>query len=169
MSKANDNVTGWYATVLKGWQVKALGPKPTVDQFKAAHAMGCRPGKQALAMAMYLRDGGATDGQVKMACIIQWGSSGSHHNKRRDLIAAKLVAEKPAVSDAQGHKVYAIALTAKGVSKVEGSAAAEVAVKATSKPRKGKGKPATVPAEVTISPAEVDAANQPVTDTAPQA
>ena len=69
MSKHNE-ITGWYDTVLKGWQVKALGPKPTVEAFKAAHAMGCRPGKQALAMAMYLRDGGATDGQVKMACII---------------------------------------------------------------------------------------------------
>ena len=152
--------TNWYTTVFKGWQVKALGPKPTAELFTQAHALGCRPGKQALAMAMYLRDGGATDGQVKMACIIQWGSSGSHHNKRRDLIAAKLVAEKPAVSDAQGHKVYAIALTARGTSKVEGAAATQVAVKATSKPRTGATGGKKPEREVTVTPAQVDAAIQ---------
>src|ERR1700692_4104401 len=116
MSKAN-NVAGWYETVLKGWVVKTLGPKPTAELFTQAHALGCRPGKQALAMAMYLREGGATDGQVKMACIIQWGSSGSHHNKRRDLVQAGFAKSKPVVSDATGHKVYAITMTPKGFTK----------------------------------------------------
>ena len=146
-----ENVLGWYATVLNGWQVKALGPKPTAELFTQAHALGCRPGKQALAMAMYLREGGATDGQVKMACIIQWGSSGSHHNKRRDLIGAKFVKAKPVVSDAQGHKVYAIALTATGTAKV----AKPVDVVKVAKPVKAKAaKPAktdkpVIPATVT--------------------
>lgn len=142
MSKAN-NVLSYYETVLKGWQVKALGPKPTLANFEAAHALGCRAGKQALAMAMYLRDSGATDGQVKMACIIQWGSSGSHHNKRRDIISAGWVKAKPVQADAQGHKVYAIALTDKGTKKLATPVAAEKAAPVKAKgERKDKPKPA---------------------------
>jgi hypothetical protein len=153
MSKAN-NVTGWYETVLKGWQAKALGPKPTAELFTQAHALGCRPGKQALAMAMYLRDGGATDGQVKMACIIQWGSSGSHHNKRRDIISAGFAKAKPVVSDTQGHKVYAITLTAKGVTK---AAVTEKPAKAATKATKATTKVKAVPATVTATPAPAEA------------
>lgn len=144
MSKAND-VTGWYSTALKGWQVKLLGPKPIAELFTQAHALGCRPGKQAMAMAMYLRPDGATDGQVKAACIIQWGSSGSHHNKRRDICGAGFAKAKPVVSDAQGHKVYAIALTPKGEGKVKAGAEAKA-----DKPAKAARKPkAEKPAAVT--------------------
>jgi len=146
MSKSN-NVLGYYATVLKGWQAKALGPKPTLAEFEAAHALGCREGKQALAMAMYLRQGGATDGQVKMACIIQWGSSGSHHNKRRDLIGAKLVKAVPQVTDAQGHKVYAVALTATGTAKLT----KPVEVVKVTKPAKAKAVKTPKPEPVTVT------------------
>ena len=150
----HDSVTGWYSTVLKGWQVKLLGPKVIAEQLTAAHALGCRPGKQALAMAMYLREAGASDGQVKAACIIQWGSSGSHHNKRRDIVAAKFVRDVPTVNDAQGHKVYAITLTDKGnklvtdrVAAVTAAAEAKPAkVAKVAKPRKAKPQP-SVPAE----------------------
>lgn len=146
MSKAINTVTGWYETVLKNWP-KLAGSKPTVDQFKAAHALGCRPGKQALAMAMYLRDGGATDGQVKLACIVQWGSSGSHHNKRRDILSAGWAKAKPVVSDAAGHKVYAIVLTDKGVKRLTAAETPEP-VKAKAQ-RKGKAKPAEQPVDGT--------------------
>ncbi|HET9285722.1 MAG TPA: hypothetical protein VFR24_27540 [Candidatus Angelobacter sp.] len=161
MSKTND-VTGWYSTVLKGWQVKLLGPKVTAELLSTAHALGCRPGKQALAMAMYLREGGASDGQVKAACIIQWGSSGSHHNKRRDLVdVAKLARNKPIINDAQGHKVYAITLTDKGVSRVKAAGEAATAAAAAkpakaAKPRKAKPETpaATVPVTATQPAAE---------------
>lgn len=103
-----------YRQVLSHWRTKELGPKPTLAQLEAAHALGCRPGKQALAVAMCLRQGGATDGQMKMACILNWGSSGSHHNKRGDLVDRKLVRNVISGEDASGHKVYTIALTPKG-------------------------------------------------------
>ncbi|HET9285727.1 MAG TPA: hypothetical protein VFR24_27565 [Candidatus Angelobacter sp.] len=92
--------------------------------LEAAHALGCRPGKQALAVAMCLREGGATDGQMKMACILNWGSSGSHHNKRGDLVDRKLVRTVNAHEDATGHKVYTIALTPKGEALVKPKAKA---------------------------------------------
>lgn len=155
----HDNVTGWYSTVLKGWQSKLLGPKVTAAELAAAHALGCRPGKQALAMAMYLRPQGASDGQVKAACIIQWGSSGSHHNKRRDIVAAKFVRDVPTVNDAQGHKVYAIALTDKGNKVVadKAAAAAAAAAEKAAKPRK--------PRAAKPTPAAVVATNEPQTAT----
>jgi hypothetical protein len=91
-------------------------------------------------MAMYAREGGASDGQVKAACIAGWGSSGSHHNKRRDLVGAGLVKEiNKGVSDAQGHKVYAIQLTAKGTAKL-------------AKPVTAKATKATKPAAVVTEP-----------------
>lgn len=155
MSK-NEN-TGWYDTVLKAWP-KQAGAKPSVENFATAHKLGCRPGKQALAMAMYLRDGGATDGQVKLAAIVQWGSSGSHHNKRRDLVGAGLVKAKPVVSDAQGHKVYAIALTDKGTKKLaaEPKAATEKPAKVTKAKtaKAAKAEPVAVTEPLPGAPAE---------------
>ena len=145
-----NSVLNYYTTALKGWQVKALGPKPTEAEFTAAHALGCRPGKQALAMAMYLRAGGATDGQVKMACIIQWGSSGSHHNKRRDLQGAGFVKNIPATNDAQGHKVYAIALTTKGTAKLAKPVDTAKAAKPAKAQATPKAKPVTAPAPAPV-------------------
>jgi hypothetical protein len=68
---------------------------------------------------MELRAEGATDGQVKQACIIGWGNSGSHHNKRKDLIAAKWV-KRETMPPAGNHTVYKISLTDKGAEKVAG-------------------------------------------------
>jgi len=118
MTKNTNEATG-YKVAFKNWPTKLAGPKPSQALLDQVHALGCRAGKQALAMAMYAREGGASDGQVKAACIAGWGSSGSHHNKRRDLVGAGLVKEiNKGVSDAQGHKVYAIQLTAKGTAKL---------------------------------------------------
>ncbi len=126
-----------YGMVTKGWSVKLSGPKPTVEQVLQAHALcGLNRafGKQALARALELREGGATDGQIKAACIAVWGGSGSHHNKRGDLHRAKLVTvDKVKVADdagGAGHTVYRIALTAKGSALVQGVAPEAKPVKA---------------------------------------
>ena len=118
MTTKHNDALGTYRSILKGW-VKALGSKPTAEMFEAVHALGCRPGKQALARAMELREEGATDGQVKQACIIGWGNSGSHHNKRKDLITAKWV-KREAMPPAGNHTVYKIVMTEKGLEKVAG-------------------------------------------------
>jgi hypothetical protein len=143
--------TTGYQVALKNWPTKLAGPKVTLALLNTAHALGCRAGKQALAMAMYLREGGASDGQVKAACIAGWGSSGSHHNKRRDIQGAGLVKNAAVgVSDANGHKVYAITLTAKGEGKVKlAEAPAKPAGKvAAKKAEKVSPKPQNVPVTV---------------------
>lgn len=141
----NDIVAGTYGHVLKHWHAASMGPKPNAELFIQAHALGCRPGKQALARALELRAGGATDGQIKAACIAQWGNSGSHHNKRGELSAAKLVTvtkTKPGQ-----HTVYAIALTPKGVERVKAGEAPAVVVETKAKARKGAGKGKAKPAK----------------------
>lgn len=119
MSKNIIKETTGYSNALKNWVPKLMGPKVTKEMLETVHKLGCRAGKQALARAMEMRSCGASDGQIKAACIAGWGSSGSHHNKRRDLIAAKLV-RRIAIgnSDSNGHTVYTIELTDKGKTKI---------------------------------------------------
>ena len=148
MSKHSEK--NYYANAFKNWVTKLMGPKPTLEQITAAHAAGCRPGKQALAMAMYQREAGASDGQVKAACIAGWGSSGSHHNKRRDLVKAGYFKTKPLPADGAGHKVYAVTLTPKGEGKVKAVAEAPKAKPA----KKAPAKPATVKEPLPGLPAE---------------
>ena len=89
-------------------------------------------------MAMYLREGGASRSQVIAACAANWGSSGPHNNKRTELVRDhKLASNVPTADDAFGHKVYAIALTAKGTARVQ----AALAPKADAKPAKAKSMP----------------------------
>lgn len=108
MTKATKpaNVTAAYAPFFKAWHAPACGPKPTAEQLIAAEQYG-RPGMKAtLALAMYLRDGGATNAQVVAAV------GNPQNNKRRQLIqAGKLVARRdgPATNEA-GHTVYRVAL-----------------------------------------------------------
>ena len=156
MSKSVE--TTGYAVALKNWPTKLAGPKVTQALLDTAHKLGCRPGKQALAMAMYLREGGASDGQVKAACIAGWGSSGSHHNKRRDIQGAGLVRNKNVgVADANGHKVYTIELTERGKARVAKVEATADTAKA-SKPVKVKKAKADKPAKpVEVQPVTVQA------------
>lgn len=166
---AKHDVTATYAVALKGWQTKVMGSKVTAEQLTAAHALGCRPGKQALANAMYLRADGATDGQVKAACIAQWGGAGSQHNKRTDLANAKLV--KVTKSKPGTHTVYAMTLTPKGEAMVKaGDTPAEPAAKAKRKAtgkRKGNGgseqppKPETPTSDAPTGNAPVPVTEQP--------
>lgn len=159
MNKSNNTAAGWYANVFKAWPTKLVGAKPTDGQLDTIHKLGARPGKQALANALALRDGGVTGAQIVMAC------GAPQLNKMRGFIADGLlkVISTPA-SDA-GHKVYHTALTAKGqakvdrVTKAQADAAANAA--APAKPAKAKRKAkATTPAPEAQQPASNGAANE---------
>jgi len=142
---------------MKGWH-KGLGNKVTDDQLAAVHKLGGRPGsKVTMALAMYLRPEGATQGQVAQVC------GGPQLNKMRDLIESKLVKRINVDATNAGHTVYKIELTGKGAAGVPGYDAngkvsgTEAPVK-KAKAAKGKRKPR--PAKVTPTPAG-DAAPQP--------
>ncbi len=125
------NPLGFYTTVLKGWQTKHAGAKPTAEHFKLAHAMGARPGtKTAVAIAMYLRDNGATQGQVFVV------NGGPYLNKMRALIEAGHAVRVPMSADASGHTVYKLALPTKKAAKT----------KTTRKPRVREAEKAATPA-----------------------
>lgn len=130
----------YYKAMFKAWRVPAFGPKPTDEQLEAAHALGCRPGVQALHIAMALRPEGCTVAQFCGA-----GSCGPANNKRRELVTHKLI-----TVDVVGKPyAYVAGLTAKGRAEIEkyrkrqadATAGAE-APKAKAKPRKRPSKPA---------------------------
>lgn len=122
-----------YATTLANWPVDVAGPVPSAANFKAAHALGARVGtKVALALAMYMRPKGATQGQV-------FNVVGSPQlNKMRAAIAAGHAKRVDLPRDGRGHVVYKLALPEKAASKA-----------ASARKGKGKGKapakPATAP------------------------
>jgi hypothetical protein len=121
---SNDQ-TNWYGNVFKSWNVKALGPKPTAEMLANIHGLQARPGKQALACAMALRDCGVTAGQIVIAC------GAPQLNKMRGFITDALLKRLPVAPSAEGHTVYKLELTAKGKQRVERTAkAAEKAVEA---------------------------------------
>lgn len=175
MSNAN-NVLNAYAEIFKSWsgdRAKLLGAKPTAEQITCIHGLGLRPGKQALANAMMLREKGATANQIVMAC------GAPQLNRMRGLIADAYVRRDMHVSKtAEGHTVYKLELTAKGKAKVERTAKAQAAAEAAGKvdgetavkkPAKAKGKAAKKadkPAAATVD-ATSEAAS--VTVTAPEA
>lgn len=150
------NITAWYGDVFNGWAGDRLGRKPTAGELNTVHMLGLRPGKQALANAMYLRPAGATQGQVIQAC------GAPQLNRMRGLVADGLVKRVP-MSAAAGHTVYRIEITAKGLAKVtkasavvasdtaNGEAKPVTKVKAKRKPKAAK--PASEPAPVTDAPA----------------
>ena len=163
MSKALNEITAKYKPVLSNWPVKVLGPRVTVEQLAAAHALGCRPGMQALAIAMCMREGGASNAQQVTACSLNWGSSGTHHNKRKALVTTKLLANVSMPDNETGHTVYKVALTDKGKGKLATATEPQAVVpKASTKPAKAKkaDKPAAVPATVETAPAATAVAAQ---------
>lgn len=168
--------TNAYANVLKGWQVKQLGPKPSEADFATVHLLGLRPGKQALANAMALRADGVSAAQIVMA------TGAPQLNRMRGLIAAGVVKRPMVPANEQGHTVYKITLTPKGESVVKrATEAAEKAVvdggavkpvKAKGKAKADKPKRAPKPAKVTseavtvTEPVAIEPATLPATDTA---
>jgi hypothetical protein len=95
-SKITDATLSHYAPALNRWR-DAWGVTPTAEQLATIHAMPIRPGsKHALACAMYLRDEGATDDQVKAAVKLldtktAQGLQDVLHNYRRRLETQKLM------------------------------------------------------------------------------
>lgn len=108
------NVLDWYRDTLKAWPVKVAGSKPTAAAFETAHALGAKPGtKTAVAIAMYLRPEGATQGQVFNV------NGGPYLNKMRALLATKAATRVPMNANEQGHTVYKLALPAKAATKAK--------------------------------------------------
>lgn len=136
---SNANVTTHYAETFKSWAGNLLGPKPTAEMLLNIHRLGARPGKQALACAMALREKGVTAGQIVIAC------GAPQLNKMRGFITDALLKRLAAPKTTEGHTVYKLELTAKGKQRVERTAKAEQkateageAVTDTAKPAKAK-------------------------------
>lgn len=135
-----NDATAFYAEPFKTWQVKLLGAKPNSDQLATMHKLGLRPGKQALACAMMLRDAGVTGSQIMIAC------GAPQLNRMRGLVADALC-KRVAAPMVGGHTVYKLVVTAKGEQRIKRfeTAAAKQAeaekaqgdkpAKATSKPK----------------------------------
>ena len=153
-----------YAPFFKGWSVKQLGDKPSDQLLSAVHALGLRPGKQALANAMALRPEGVTGAQIVMA------TGAPQLNRMRGLIAAGDFKRQMVAPNDAGHTVYKVTLTPKGEARIKrASEAADKAAlsgdapkakpkKATSKPRKPKAPPVTDQPAPLSEPATVEQA-----------
>ena len=128
-----DKQTDYYGGMFKAW-AKQIGRKPTEGELATVHALGARPGKQAMANAMYLRPCGATTGQV---CMVVGAPQLNKMRALRD--GDKVIKQLPANKTAEGHTVYRIELTAKGENKVK-AVTAKLAVDAEAKPVKVKRK-----------------------------
>lgn len=146
-----------YVNMTKGW-AKQAGTKPTGEALATVHALGARPGKQAMALAMALRPEGVTGPQIVLAC------GAPQLNKMRDTAAKGLVKFVAMPITEAGHKVYRIELTAKGTAKVDKAKAAPAdADTKAAKPRKA-AKPSkpkadkAAPAVTTAPAAPADAA-----------
>lgn len=118
MSKQNQisDSTALYKAAFSHWP-KAAGEQPTALLLDTIHAMNIRPGKHALACAMYLRDGGATDQQVRLAAAkldTKGGLQGSLFNYMRQLCNDGLMRRDMT----QPRGVYKITLTKKGEAQV---------------------------------------------------
>lgn len=147
-----------YGASFKAWAVKQLGAQPTDTQLGQAHGLGCRPGKQALAIAMSLRDAGVTGGQIIMAC------GAPQLNKMRGFIDDAYLKRVAVSKTAEGHTVYKNVVTPKGLKRIEATAKRAADLEAAGKagdtpkvkkvakgtaPRKPKAKPvAEMPVEV---------------------
>ena len=148
----------YYTNVMQSWS-KPLGSKPSEAQLSLAHVFG-RPGKQSLAVAMALRDGGVTGAQIKLASSLVDGKATPQLNHMRDLIAAKLFTR-------EAGEGYCLTLAPKGQQFVDlhgAKAAAKVEAKAPVKAkgkRKAKAVKVTAPAETPTSEAPAVSEGQP--------
>jgi hypothetical protein len=113
------------------WQNKLVGRKPTAGELATIHGLGARPGKQALASAMAMRECGVTGAQIVMAC------GAPQLNKMRGFITDGLLKREAASLSNEGHTVYKLALTSKGAAKVK-AAAEKPAADTEAKPAKAK-------------------------------
>ena len=147
----------YYTNVMQSWSSSELGKKPTEAELSLAHVFG-RPGKQSLAVALALRDGGVTGAQIKAVSALVDGKPTPQLNHMRDLIRARLFTRE-AVTGA-----YALTLAPKGQQFVDlhgAMAAAKLARKVASEAKPAKPvteTPTSEPATVTEGqPAEIHA------------
>jgi hypothetical protein len=125
---SNANQTNWYGTVFKAWDAKRWGSKPTAEMLANAHNLGCRPGKLALAIAMGMRDSGVTGSQIV-------GATGAPQlNKMRGLISDAYLKRLPVSPSNEGHTVYKLEVTPKGLKRVKANE-----VKAAEAEKAGEG------------------------------
>jgi hypothetical protein len=133
----------------KRWQVKTMGQRPTDEMLTtAAHFAKGKPGKFALCLAMALRPEGVTAAEMVNAV------GDPKHNVRRELIKQKLITYLDGegqvlgpdghYTNAAGHRVYHVGLTAKGQAFIDRQVA-RAAKAATVAADAGKPKAARVP------------------------
>lgn len=102
-TKTATSATALFATQLKNWP-KQAGAKVTGDQITTASNLCKRAGtSKHLALAMYLRPNGATQGEVVIA------SGDTQVNAYSDAIKLGLAVAVP-VERRDGHKVYKLEL-----------------------------------------------------------
>ena len=153
----------YYTNVMQSWSSSELGKKPTEAELSLAHVFG-RPGKQSLAVALALRDGGVTGAQIKAVSALVDGKPTPQLNHMRDLVKARLFTRE-AVTGA-----YALTLAPRGQLFVDlhGAKAAEkLAGQQAEKARKVAGKPKGEgkPVEVTTQPVTETPTSEPATVT----
>src|SRR5271167_2942715 len=119
--------TKHYAPQFKAWAVKTHGPRPTEVQLEQAHMLGCKPGKQALAVAMGLRDEGVTNPQVLHAC------GNPQNNKRAGLVTDSYLKRERMARTPEGHEAYKYTVTPKGIKRIDTNKAREAASEAAGK------------------------------------
>lgn len=122
VNPANYDATAHYAHIKK-WP-KAAGERPSHDRLLIAYALGTKPGsKQALAVATYLRDGGANPNVIAPALhIAKFGDSDGSgaKNDMRNVIGEPhkgLAAQgkvKNTKTSTDGGLVYSVVLTKRG-------------------------------------------------------
>jgi hypothetical protein len=189
----NANHLGHYTPLFANWRPALHGPKPTNEHLATAHGLRLSPGKQAMAIALALRPGGATRQQIMLVSGLFDGNPSPQFNKLNLLVTNGLLKRE---AGAGAIKVTLTPLGAKfvannatgtlrstpsiialnGGSTVSNpnerpvkAAKADKAAKAPVKPAAAKApskprKPKVKPAEVKAP--EVEAAPAPATDTA---
>ena len=159
---ANYNMTAW---------PKAAGPRVTEAQLATAHAFG-RPGKQTLAVAMRLREKGATAGEVLAAVEALFNVPGGRpqNNFSKALVAAGYFSRDPATMLRDGATCYRFTLAPKGQSFIDGhgvkaqgkaSDKGKATAKAARKPRAAKAPAKPEAAVEAVTAPEAAPANEP--------
>jgi hypothetical protein len=142
---AHNDALNAYKPLFANWQAKVVGSKPTAEVLAKVHGLGLRPGKQAIACAMALRDEGVTGPQIVMVC------GAPQLNRMRGLISGGLFKRVVVPANEQGHTVYKCSVTPKGEAEIKriakvlanASTSTEVPKAAVKAPRKQAAKPAT--------------------------
>src|SRR5882672_813400 len=108
-----NSILNAYATFFSAWQANVVGPKPTAELLERVEGLGLRQGKQAMACALSLRDGGVTGSQIVIVC------GAPQLNRMRGLIAEGMFKRHAAAADPQGHTVYKCSVTPKGEAEIK--------------------------------------------------